>query len=315
MFLALIRDARRFDPSRGSLGAFLVGIARNHLKKRWEQDRRLVIVGDASSDGLERAITKEEFGGVGEYKSDGRVEQAASELMAMDRVEMVRKVIATLPEKYREVVVLCDLQEMSYEKAAASLGCPVGTVRSRLHRGRAMLLEKFREKKSYSSRCRASGGEHRQRRMGSPAFEGRRRRPMNRSDEYRQKLSCEEFEAAVWDRDPGFDVGSLPSEFREHAAFCARCASLLTDADELKGLLQDLAEADARQALSPSTEARLLQAFRESQGLGADRKVLWHGAALAAVAMVLLILSIAVHRFMVPASSPGFLRTCCIESD
>jgi RNA polymerase sigma-70 factor, ECF subfamily len=150
VFLALIRDARRFDPNRGSLGAFLVGIARNHVKKRWEQDRRLVIVGDASSDGLERAITKEGFGGVGEYQAaDGRMEQAASELIAMDQVDMVRKVIATLPEKYREVVVLCDLQEMSYEKAAASLGCPVGTVRSRLHRARAMLLEKFREKKSY----------------------------------------------------------------------------------------------------------------------------------------------------------------------
>jgi RNA polymerase sigma-70 factor, ECF subfamily len=159
VFLALIRDAKRFDPTRGSLGGFLVGIARNHLKKRWEQDRRLVIVGDASSDGLERAITKEELGGVGEYRSDGRAEQAASELIAMDRVEMIRKVIATLPEKYREVVVLCDLQEMSYEKAAASLGCPVGTVRSRLHRGRAMLLEKFREKKSYfrSGESRAAG--------------------------------------------------------------------------------------------------------------------------------------------------------------
>lgn len=150
VFLALIRDAKRFDPSRGSVGAFLVGIARNHLKKRWEQDRRLVIVGDASSDGLERAITKEGFGGVGEYRAvDGRMEKPASELIAMDQVDMVRKVIATLPEKYREVVVLCDLQEMSYEKAAASLGCPVGTVRSRLHRARAMLLEKFREKKSY----------------------------------------------------------------------------------------------------------------------------------------------------------------------
>jgi RNA polymerase sigma-70 factor (ECF subfamily) len=40
--------------------------------------------------------------------------------------------------------VLCDLQEMSYVEAAATLGCAVGTVRSRLHRGRALLLEKFR---------------------------------------------------------------------------------------------------------------------------------------------------------------------------
>jgi len=53
--------------------------------------------------------------------------------------------VATLPERYREAVVLCDLEEMSYEEAAAALGCPIGTVRSRLHRARAILLEKLRE--------------------------------------------------------------------------------------------------------------------------------------------------------------------------
>src|SRR6202161_4194031 len=48
VFMALIRDAKRFDPARGNLSAFLFGVARNHLYKRWEQDRRLVpISGDA----------------------------------------------------------------------------------------------------------------------------------------------------------------------------------------------------------------------------------------------------------------------------
>ena len=42
VFMALIRDPRRFDPARGTLGGFLFGVARNHLRKRWEQDRRLV---------------------------------------------------------------------------------------------------------------------------------------------------------------------------------------------------------------------------------------------------------------------------------
>ncbi len=40
-------------------------------------------------------------------------------------------------------MVLCELQELSYEEAAAVIGCPVGTIRSRLHRGRAMLLAKL----------------------------------------------------------------------------------------------------------------------------------------------------------------------------
>jgi RNA polymerase sigma-70 factor (ECF subfamily) len=51
-----------------------------------------------------------------------------------------------LPPHYREVVVLCNMQEMNYEQAAAIIGCPVGTVRSRLHRARAMLIEKLRTK-------------------------------------------------------------------------------------------------------------------------------------------------------------------------
>ena len=49
-----------------------------------------------------------------------------------------------LPAHYREVVVLCELQEMSYAEAAGALGCAVGTVRSRLHRARAMLCERLR---------------------------------------------------------------------------------------------------------------------------------------------------------------------------
>ena len=44
---------------------------------------------------------------------------------------------------YREALVLCDLQEMTYEDAARALECPVGTVRSRLHRARAMLAAKL----------------------------------------------------------------------------------------------------------------------------------------------------------------------------
>src|ERR1700674_506144 len=48
VFMTLIRQAKRFDPARGTLGGFLFGVARNHLRKRAEQDRRLVpLVGDA----------------------------------------------------------------------------------------------------------------------------------------------------------------------------------------------------------------------------------------------------------------------------
>jgi RNA polymerase sigma-70 factor (ECF subfamily) len=48
-----------------------------------------------------------------------------------------------LPQAYRETIVLCDLQEMDYQSAATLLECPIGTVRSRLHRARALLAEKL----------------------------------------------------------------------------------------------------------------------------------------------------------------------------
>jgi RNA polymerase sigma-70 factor (ECF subfamily) len=55
----------------------------------------------------------------------------------------LRCALLNLPIKYREVIVLCDLQELSYADAARALKCAVGTVRSRLHRGRALLARRL----------------------------------------------------------------------------------------------------------------------------------------------------------------------------
>ena len=64
-----------------------------------------------------------------------------------ETIDSVRQAVLALPANFREVVVLCDLHEMSYVEAAAALGCAVGTVRSRLHRARGMLLEKLKATK------------------------------------------------------------------------------------------------------------------------------------------------------------------------
>ena len=58
---------------------------------------------------------------------------------------VLRRAVHALPRRYREVVVLCDLEEVDYADAAAALGCPIGTVRSRLHRARACALSSPRE--------------------------------------------------------------------------------------------------------------------------------------------------------------------------
>ena len=65
-------------------------------------------------------------------------------LARRQHVLALRRAVLDLPVKYREAVVLCDLQELTYADAATALGCAIGTVRSRLHRGRALLATRLR---------------------------------------------------------------------------------------------------------------------------------------------------------------------------
>ena len=165
VFMTLIRDGKRFDPARGTLGGFLFGVARNHLRRRWEQERNSVPLPE-SADELDAIMARSSTGRVGGKNgtsgygnsngnghSNGNGNGAGvsaymlhrDDFASLENVTRVRQAIATLPENYREVVVLCELDELSYEDAAAALDCPVGTVRSRLHRARAILVEKLRD--------------------------------------------------------------------------------------------------------------------------------------------------------------------------
>jgi len=62
-----------------------------------------------------------------------------------------------LPAEFREAVVLCELEERSYEEAAQMIGCPIGTIRSRLHRGRALLMARLEMLRGAPRRASASG--------------------------------------------------------------------------------------------------------------------------------------------------------------
>jgi RNA polymerase sigma-70 factor (ECF subfamily) len=130
VFLTVIRDATRFDPQRGTLLAYLYGIARNQVLRSLERDRLYVQMQE-------------------EPEGDGWTarEDTLGDLTRGETIESVRHAVLALPTNFREVVVLCDLHEMSYVDAAAVLGCALGTVRSRLHRARGMLLEKLKATK------------------------------------------------------------------------------------------------------------------------------------------------------------------------
>lgn len=151
VFMTLIRDAKRFDPERGTLGGFLFGIARNHLRRRWEQERHSLPLPD-DADELDSLLSSSArvgrdglLNGNGHGNGRGPFLLSRDEFTSLETVGRVRQAISTLPENYREVVILCELEEMSYEDAASALDCPVGTVRSRLHRARALLVEKLHD--------------------------------------------------------------------------------------------------------------------------------------------------------------------------
>ena len=55
----------------------------------------------------------------------------------------VARALESLPEDFRTVVILCDIEGLSYEEISEFVNCPIGTVRSRLHRGRLMLRAKL----------------------------------------------------------------------------------------------------------------------------------------------------------------------------
>jgi RNA polymerase sigma-70 factor, ECF subfamily len=130
VFLAVMSDAARYDAGRASVTAWLCGIARNHVRRRAERDRPLQPLGDGEND--------DGGGGVLVVEAD-----TLGDLTRAESIEALRDAVLTLPVRYREAVVLCDLQELTYAEAAAALGCAVGTVRSRLHRGRALLAVKL----------------------------------------------------------------------------------------------------------------------------------------------------------------------------
>ena len=129
VFLALIREDCGFDPERGSLSAYLFGIARKLVLRQLERGRSDLPL-DVSGDDIPR------------------IELAAADnplvdLTRKETLDALRKAVLALPRRYREVVVMCDLEELDYADAAVALGCPIGTVRSRLHRARSLLLEKL----------------------------------------------------------------------------------------------------------------------------------------------------------------------------
>lgn len=120
VFVQLMSPTTRFDGTKGSLESFLYGIARNLVRVT----RRLGPVAEP----VDRPFHHDILG----------------ELIGNETTATLHRTVRELPERYRTVIVLCDLEERSYEEVAGLIGRPVGTVRSRLHRARALLSAKLK---------------------------------------------------------------------------------------------------------------------------------------------------------------------------
>jgi RNA polymerase sigma-70 factor (ECF subfamily) len=125
VFLALIHHPSRFDPERGTVISFLYGIARNRILRWLRDDSREIL-----------SLSDQE-------QSELQTQNPLMHYSKEQQINRLRRAILGLPEHYREVVILCELQELSYEKAAEVLSCAVGTVRSRLHRAREILTKRL----------------------------------------------------------------------------------------------------------------------------------------------------------------------------
>jgi RNA polymerase sigma-70 factor, ECF subfamily len=124
VFVWLVHHPRSFDPARGELSAFLGGVTRQFLRRHQRDDRKWLPL-DESATAV--AIPRE--------------------IVSGDDAADLWKAVASLPDRYREAVVLCDLEEMDCRQAAEVLGCAVGTVWSRLHRAHDLLQRKLLGKK------------------------------------------------------------------------------------------------------------------------------------------------------------------------
>jgi RNA polymerase sigma-70 factor, ECF subfamily len=126
VFLTLMRDLERYDPQLAPLRTYLFGIARNLARSK--------------SRGLWRLLSLDEAA-----EAVGQDDPSAA-LASTEESRHLRSCLGALPARYREVIVLCDLQDVNYAETAFMLGVPIGTVRSRLHRGRQLLLERLRRR-------------------------------------------------------------------------------------------------------------------------------------------------------------------------
>jgi RNA polymerase sigma-70 factor, ECF subfamily len=126
----------QFDFGKGAFEGYLLGIARNLAREERRKTYRFA--------SLESVFEAPEWQRVlDKFCRENQIQDAEALLAAQSDLKLLYRAILDLPHPYRETIVLCSLQEKSYQQAAAILQCSEGTVASRLHRAKGLLAAKM----------------------------------------------------------------------------------------------------------------------------------------------------------------------------
>lgn len=129
VFIKIYQNLDRYQSTDASFTTWLTAVARNQAIDHYRRRRE---------DRLRRAegIHQLDLLPAGDEGPQRKVER-------QERVELVRTGIRTLPQELREPLVLCDLQGLPYDEIASLLAIPLGTVKSRINRGRLELARRL----------------------------------------------------------------------------------------------------------------------------------------------------------------------------
>jgi len=130
-YLNAWRSWRQYTPGT-NCKAWLFTICRNLRARQAARDKRMDLADTAELDSLASAAL---------HASLAEPDREGGFLDMPEFGDALREALARLPEEFREAVVLVDVHDQSYPAVAAILGVPVGTVKSRLFRGRRLLQE------------------------------------------------------------------------------------------------------------------------------------------------------------------------------
>ncbi|MBI4668692.1 MAG: RNA polymerase sigma factor [Elusimicrobia bacterium] len=137
-FLRVLENIERYDPARPFENWICVILRHLYLDwiKRYETSRVI-------------SLNRKKDGGNGDRELADSLacpqKDPLADALESEKEAAIQKSLEAMPAELRAPLILCDMEGLSYETIAEAAGCPLGTVRSRIHRGRKMFKELIKD--------------------------------------------------------------------------------------------------------------------------------------------------------------------------